>query len=147
MKRFHFRLETALRIRNMAEQQAQAALADAERGVLVAEQRLTQALEERERHLTYYARLQELPKPDLALLTASCQYTELLDEQLEQRRAEVRAAIDLRETRLSVLQEKRRDRELLDKLKEKKLQEHQLQEAAEEQTWLDEVAVLRVGRA
>ena len=147
MKRFHFRLETALRIRNMAEQQAQAALAEAERGVLAAEERLTLSLDEREKHLAYYARLQELPKPDLALLTASCQYTEILDEQLELRRVEVRAAIEVRETRLSLLQEKRRDRELLDKLKEKKLQEHRLQEAAEEQAWLDEVAVLRVGRA
>ena len=70
MKRFQFRLETALRLRQLAEQQAQAALAEAERAVLAAEQALTKTLGERERHLAYYAQLQQQSKPDIALIAA-----------------------------------------------------------------------------
>ena len=146
MKRFRFRLETALRIRRMTEQQAQAGLAEAERGVVAAEHALTLLLEERERHLTYYARIQEAHTPDIALITATCCYTEILDENLETQRQAVRAAIALRETRREALVRAQQDHETLERLKEKKHQEHQLEEAAQEQAWMDEVAVLRFGR-
>ena len=147
MKRFQFRLETALRLRQLAEQQAQAALAEAERAVLAAEQALTKTLGERERHLAYYAQLQQQSKPDIALIAATCQYTEILEEHLATQRQIVRTALDARDKRREALQTSRRERELIEKLKEKKHQEYLLQEAAEEQAWLDEVAVLRFGRA
>lgn len=147
MKRFRFRLETALRIRRMTEQQAQAGLAEAERGVVAAEHALTQLLEEREWHLAYYAQIQETRTPDIALIAATCRYSEILEESLEAQRQAVRAAITLRETRREALVKARQDRETLENLKGKKYQEHQLEEATQEQAWMDEVAVLRFGRA
>ncbi|WP_309723442.1 flagellar export protein FliJ [Armatimonas sp.] len=147
MRRFRFRLETLLRVRNMAEQQAQAALSEAERGVASAERALTQILQEREQHRAYYARLQEQRTPDMALITASCQYTDIIEESLEAQRQQVRLALELRDTRRDALKHCRQECEVLEKLKSKKHQQHQQEAAAEEQAWLDEVAILRLSRA
>jgi flagellar FliJ protein len=147
MRRFRFRLETLLRVRNMAKQQAQAALSEAERGVAHAEHALTQILQEREQHRVYYAHLQEQRTPDIALITASCQYADILEESLEAQRQQVRLALERRDTRRDALKLCRQQCEVLEKLKSKKYQQHQQEAAAEEQAWLDEVAVLRLGRA
>lgn len=147
MKRFRFRLETALRLRHLAEQQAQVALGEAERAILAEEEALTLALGEYERHQRYCARLQAGRLDDIALLAAASQYTVLLEEGLDTQRGLVREAVARREACFASLLTCRQEREALEKLRAKQLQAHQQEEAAEEQAWLDEVAVLRWGRA
>ena len=130
----------------MAEQQAQATLGEAERALLAAETALTQALREHEQHLNYCARLQMGRLDDIALLAASSQYTLVLEEHIDVQRELVRQAVTHREAQRALLIARRQEREALEKLREKQRLVHVQEEAAEEQAWLDEVAVLRWGR-
>lgn len=146
MRRFQFRLETALRLRRLAEQQAQSALAEAERAILVAEEALTLALKEYEQHQGYCTRLHARRLNDIALLVAASQYTLVLEEDVDAQREQVRLAVTKREAQREALCARRQEREALDKLREKQRLVHLQEEATEEQAWLDEVAVLRWGR-
>lgn len=146
MKRFRFRLETALRLRRLAEQQAQAALAEAERAVAVEEEALSLARAEHQRHLSYCARLQAGRLDDIGLLAAASQYTVALEDDMATQQERIRLACTKREEQRDVLRLRRQEREALEKLREKQRLAHLQEEAAEEQAWLDEVAVLRWGR-
>lgn len=146
MRRFRFRLETALRLRHLAETNALAALADADRALAAAEKALSAALDERERHRDYCARLVAERAADVDLLRAATRYGEVLDEAVDAEREALRGAVAEREARFDTVLERRREREALERLRRQRLSEHLLAEAAAEQAALDEAAVLRFGR-
>ena len=146
MRRFRFRLETALRLRHIAEQQAQASLAEAERACVAAHEALGLAQADHQRHLSYCARLQAGRLDDIALLAAASQYTLVLEDDVQSQQELVHLAAAKREERRELLLTRRQEREALEKLREKQRLIHLQAEATEEQAWLDEAAALRWGR-
>jgi flagellar protein FliJ len=145
MRRFRFSLDPVLRLRGQLEEQAQLDLA-ASRRRLEQEQA---ALLETERQLHLYerlrAQLQQAPLSPSALCAAD-PYREELERAREDRRAAVREAEDTVARSLQTLRQRRVDREILDRLRERRHLEHQGVALREEQQSLDETAVLRFSR-
>lgn len=143
MRRFKFRLETALRLRKLAEQEALGALAEAERLVVAARDALVEAQAVRAAHERRCATVESEGSVDMAWLIVSSQYAEALDGRIKDALRRLASAGRERDLRLATFAERRAEREALEKLREKQLQEHREESAREEQAFLDETSSLR----
>ncbi len=145
MRRFHFRLETALRLRTMAEQEAQGAFAAAERELAAAESWLTALIEQRSRHQSYRTAIQAQTL-DMGDLAGAARQAEAIDAAIVAQRTVIVDARAVRDARREQWRQKRAEREALETLKQRRRAEHLAAERAAEQNEMDEMAVLRFGR-
>jgi len=142
MRRFRFPLDPALQLRNRLEEQAQMELAESRRRLELQQQ----GLEEIERQLDHQNRLRsgmQQSSVDLASLAALDPYQEELERAGEIACAAVRAAEEAVERSLAALQQRRVDREALERLRDRRRAEHRQAELGEEQRAMDEAGVLR----
>jgi flagellar FliJ protein len=142
MRRFHFPLDPALRVRSQLEEQAQIELAETRRRLERQRAALDEILRQMVHHDRHRAQWQQ-SQVDPRALTAADPYRQELELDLAAARAasvELEAAVD---RCLLELHRRRVDREMLDRLRERRRAEHREQELQEEQKSLDEVAVLR----
>lgn len=142
MRRFVFRLEQALTLRRRLEEQAQIAFAESERQRELAKAQLREIERERERHALSRAE-QQRQSLDIASLVDADRYAEALvriQTAQEQRLLKADAVVDA--TR-DELQQRYRDREALDRLRGRQLEEHRQETLRAEQAALDEAFVLR----
>src|SRR5262245_20676069 len=142
MRRFVFRLEQALTLRRRLEEQAQVAFAESERQRELEEAQLLEIRRERERHEICRAGLQR-QNLDIASLVDADRYAEAparTQSSQEQRLVVADAAVDA--TR-DALQQRYRDREALERLRERQFEEHRQETLRAEQATLDEAFVLR----
>lgn len=145
MKRFQFRLETVLRVRKRAKEQAQLYLAEA-----------THLWEQERQQLdlvqTSYA-MQEMqfreklkgPVPVEMLKFFRYSYDKLKD-QLDQQSLCVRKAEGLRQQRLQELQEAAKQLEAVSQLRQLRWEQHLQAELDAEQKSLDEIGLQRYGK-
>ena len=143
MRRFKFRLETALRLRKRAEQEALSALAEAERAVSAARTRLAEADAVRTTHERRCESAGNEGVIDMAWLIVSARYASALDARIADAAAALALAGRERDVRLATFAERRAEREALEKLREKQVQAHRDEEAREEQAFLDDTTSLR----
>jgi flagellar biosynthesis chaperone FliJ len=156
MRRFTFRLEATLTLRRRLEEQAQVQLAESERQREREQAQLAELQRERERHEICRAGLQrprgEAPRPplpagtpalDVTALVEADRYSDALERALhaqEERLLAAHAAVDAsRDT----LQQRYRDREAVERLRARQLEEYRQEALRMEQAALDEAFVLR----
>jgi flagellar FliJ protein len=142
MRRFQFRLESALRVRRFREEQAQLELAAAQRRLGVEEAAYAQILAEIERHTLWRASVQS-DELDIRMLTDAARYEEKLAEVLERQRETVSAETLEAEKHVEIVRRIHADREALERLRERRLADHYQEALASEQQDIDEASVLR----
>ena len=140
MKRFHFRLDRLLHLKESEREQRIAALAAAQ-GRLADCEALLQATRGTYAHLqNEYAVLATGSTTPERLMTAQNAMAACRDR-IVARGADVKTAAAAAETARAELREKSREMEILVRLREKKLSEHRLEESREDQKRLDAMAV------
>lgn len=138
MKRFRFRLEGLLRLRRLRERQARRELAEALRALRDAERRCQDAhgnLREAERHLAQAQGAWELRW-----------WAEAVDvrrRQLEAAEASRAEASRLADERWARFLQLRRDRKVVERVRERRWTLHRREQERREQAQLDERALLR----
>lgn len=142
MARFRFRLEPVLNYRSALEEKAKEELA----GSLARYQREKQVLEQLEEDLSAHTRPVACGKVDLTQLTMLESYQRYLEMQLEKQAARVRAAEETVAKCRRKLEQKMRERKVVEVLKDKQYHEFLYQEEREEQKFLDDIATVRFVR-
>lgn len=138
MKRFRFRLEGLLRLRRLRERQARRQLADALRALRQAEARCHLA-----RRAVREAEARVLHAQDARELRGWAEAMERRREELAAaERARAEASRHAEELWARFLQ-LRRDRKVVEQVRERRWRLHQREQARREQAQLDELALLR----
>jgi flagellar FliJ protein len=142
MQRFRFSLDPVLSHRKRREQEAQMELARQHRA-LEREEAAARALQlELRRHEEHRAR-QQVGAIDIRELLQAQEHTDALTRALTCQQERIAAAARAVETARGELHRRRVDRESLERLRERRLAEHQAEALRIEQQFLDEAAVLR----
>jgi flagellar FliJ protein len=143
MRRFHFRLEPVLRLRQQLEEQARSALSEAQRhhrSELAREDELRGALQS---HGRARAALQRHPSVDLAAVMDADRYAQALRQAIDAQAARVaEASIAVEECRQEFLR-RQLDRDALERLRERRQAEHHRDALRAEQQLLDETCLPR----
>ena len=144
-KRFHFRLEPLLHLRSALEKEAERSLARA----LQEERRLEQELEAlaAARTATFRSRSTETGRfVDLQAWRDAERHLVVLERRETQTREELRLALGRTEACREALRRAHRDRLSLERLKERRKEQHDQEQAKLEAVQLDELAVMRFRR-
>ena len=145
MSRFRFRLEPVLVMRQRAEDEAQQALAQAERhlreaeaGLARADQRLAEAYEA--------ANGAERDGADVVRLTWHRNWIVVKTRDVEAARLDVRDRLELRELRVQQAQEARKQRRVLERFKDRARLAFDAEVAHREMQAIDELATIQAAR-
>jgi flagellar FliJ protein len=142
MKRFQFTLDPALRLRRRREEEAQVALAERQRSLVREEAQLAELRRDLRRHEQARADLQRRAL-DVSALVDADRYGDALYRALLLQEERVHAAAEAVEAARAQLHRCRVDRETLERLRERRLEDHRREALREEQEALDEAFVLR----
>lgn len=145
MSRFRFRLEPVLQMRQRLEDQAQQALARAERQLQEAETKLS-AADDRLRGAYVSAGEAERDGADVVLLTWHRNWIVAKTRDVEALRLEVRDRLEARDMRLQQAQEARKQRRVLERFKERAQVAFDQAAAHREMQAIDELATIKAAR-
>ena len=145
MSRFRFRLEPVLQMRQRAEDQAQQALARAERQLLEAEGRLSSS-DDMLRAAYASAAQAERGGVDVVQLTWQRNWIVARTRDVEARRLDVRDRLEARDMRLVQAQEARKQRRVLEKFKDRARLAFDTVAAQREMQAIDELATIKAAR-
>jgi flagellar FliJ protein len=145
MSRFRFRLEPVLQMRQRAEDQAQQALARAERQLLEAEGRLSSS-DDMLRSAYASAAQAERGGVDVVQLTWHRNWIVARTRDVEAKRLEVRDRLEARDMRLVQAQEARKQRRVLEKFKDRAQLAFDMAAAQREMQAIDELATIKAAR-
>lgn len=140
MQPFQFRLETLLRFRRIQEEQAQITLAQATAEYLAAQEVLAALEITLGRHIEVF-RLTRQERVTVATLKMFQQYHDRIKEDITSQATRVEAAADRRQDCIKKMEEAVKARKLVEKLREKRLRQHNLEALQEEQKYLDELGL------
>ncbi|MDU2066226.1 MAG: flagellar export protein FliJ [Sporomusaceae bacterium] len=145
MQRFRFRLETLLKVRRRREEQAQLRLTQAIENLRQAQEDLSLLVDRIEAHRQEWqnALSQNKTIADFILYSA---YFKQLTLQMDNQKEVVIAAEKSHLESLFVFQEAMKQRKVVERLKEKKRQQHYRELLQQEQNFLDELGTQRYGR-
>jgi len=145
MSRFRFRLEPVLQMRQRAEDEAQQALARAERQLHDAEARAS-ASDDKLRMAYASASQAERDGADVVLLTWHRNWIVARTRDVEAGRLEVRDRLETRDLRLRQAQEARKQRRVLERFKERAQVAFDQEAAHREMQAIDELAAIKAAR-
>lgn len=145
MSRFRFRLQPVLQMRQHAEDQAQQALARAERQLHDAEARLS-ASEDRLRVAYVSAGQAEHEGADVVLLTWHRNWIVARTRDVEAARLDVRDRLETRDLRVRQAQDARQQRLVLERFKERAQATFDRDAAHREMQVIDELATIKAAR-
>jgi flagellar protein FliJ len=145
MSRFRFMLEPVLQMRQRAEDQAQQALALAERQLQEAEAGLS-AADDRLRGAYVSASQAERDGADVVLLTWHRNWIVARTRDVEAARLDVRDRLETRDLRLQQAQEARQQRRVLERFKERARAAFDQAVAHREMQVIDELATIKAAR-
>lgn len=140
MKKFTFRLETLLKVRVMQEEEAQLKLAQATHLYLVEKEKEDSLLLSKEKTVSEFRNKQH----EVLTVETLKNYHYFIDKIKEELFSQCQKTQKAAEDRLNCLknlEEAVKNRQLVEKLKEKQWQEYQEQTLREEQIFLDELGV------
>jgi flagellar FliJ protein len=140
MQPFNFRLETLLKFRRIQEEQAQIALAQATAAYLAAQEVLTGLEAKLERHTDAF-RLRRQERVTVATLKMFQNYHDRIKEDITNQSIQVESAARLRLECIKKMEEAVKARKLVEKLREKRLRQHNFEVLQEEQKHLDELGL------
>ena len=142
MKKFRFRLETVLEVALREEQRLTLELARLKMEKQTAQRWLTRLTESRnrERIKLMEATAGEVALEDIKLLRSHLDY---LEERIEEQKAFLEALEPKIRAKMSEVTEAMKKRKTLERLKEKQIQEHQLEMLRQEAQFLDDTTTPR----
>lgn len=146
MHPFRFRLETLLKFRKMQKEQAQIKYMQAVNKTNLERERL-QLAQDRLRHS-----LQEFKESQQSLVNVEMfklyqYYFDKIKEDIKNQQVTVQLAVQEQEQALKVLEEALKQVSLVEKFKERRLEQYHLEVLAEEQKQLDEIGLQLYSRA
>ena len=143
MKRFQFRLQRVLDIKNVQEEQRKRELGEAY-GLLATEQEQLQDIRKALNRAQQYA-LQRMPRTSYELLLYDYYITQqLVRTELQQKTIDqVQRVVNLRREKLMTAY---KDRKILDRLKERYTEQYRHEADREEQALMDEISSAKYGR-
>lgn len=142
MKRFRFSLEKVLAVRTTRERLARVQLAEAARKVREEEERLKVYQEHYRRGRELFLEWGRQGRPALAVLLLS-QHLEQAWQRLREQEARLATAQAEWETARRLYVQRRQEKRMLERLKEKRFRVYLREVEAAEQKWLDELGVTR----
>ncbi len=145
MSRFRFRLEPVLQMRQRADEQAQQALARAERQLADSRLRLA-AAEHRLRDAYASAGQAERDGADVVLLTWHRNWIGARTRDIEAGRLEVTERLETRDLRLAQAQEARKQCRVLERFRDRARQAFDAEAARREMQAIDELATMKAAR-
>lgn len=145
MSRFRFRLEPVLQMRQRAEEQAQQALARAERQLLEAERGLA-VVADRLRDAYASADGAERQGADVVCLTWHRNWIVVKTRDVEARRLDVRDRLETRDLRVRQAQEARKQRRVLERFKDRARLAFDTEVAYRDMQAIDELATIKAAR-
>ncbi len=137
MKKFVFRLEALLKIRRMKEDEAKQAVTEAIHRYLVEEKKLRELIAKKEDCCNQFKRKQN-DIQTIETLKNYLFYIDKISEDVESQKIMLQIADKEKKNALKILVEASRERDLLDKLKEKQYDEYRNEILKQEQDLLDE---------
>lgn len=137
MKKFVFRLEALLKIRRMKEDEAKQAVTEAIHRYLVEEKKLRELITKKEDCCNQFKRKQN-DIQTIETLKNYLFYIDKISEDVESQKIMLQIADKEKKNALKILVEASRERDLLDKLKEKQYDEYRNEILKQEQDLLDE---------
>jgi flagellar protein FliJ len=140
MPPFQFRLETLLKYRRIVEDQAQIQLAQATSDYLAAKDLLCALQQQLDTHIALCRDMRQEPTT-VATLKMLQEYHDKMIGDVDQQTIRVCTADGRRKECMAVLETAAQSRKLVEKLRDKRLQQHQLAELASEQKLLDEMGI------
>jgi flagellar protein FliJ len=146
MKKFQFRLETLLRIRESERDQCHAMLAESRRAEEELNTRLNHLRTERNRLQQDCRKAAGPGELDLDWLTEAHRYALNLSEQEDELLRQMQILAEEIDRRREALLQADRKVHVLEKLREHRLVNHRQEQEREEAKHLDEVALLAIGR-
>ena len=132
MKAFHFSLEKVLDHRVSVEQQAKRAYAEKQKAVIQTEQVLTQMINEK-------TALMDVNEMTLGRMQVQHRYLTALESGIHEMYQQVRQLNQEVEVALTAVVQAQQERKVVEKLREKKLEEYNYELLQEEQKQLDEM--------
>lgn len=138
MRRFSFSLEPVLRYRTQAEQQRRRELAEAQQAVLEQQDELQNLVLSEQGQMSEMRLIHGGPL-DVPLLLRFQQYLHHLARRIEESVQQLKKRMETREERRLVLVAASKQRRVLERLRERRWQEYQLELGREEQRMLDEI--------
>jgi len=139
MQKFQFKLQRLLDFRKIREEQARAEFAKATRVFLHEKEQLRQ-LEKKLTNTLEGLKLEQEKTSSLLMLKMFQDYIDTTREGIQLQTTRVAAAAEKRQKCLKLFEETARQRKIVDKLREKKLEQYQEEVLHEEQAFLDDLA-------
>ncbi|MDR3563805.1 MAG: flagellar export protein FliJ [Negativicutes bacterium] len=140
MAAFHFRLEALLKLRRMQEEDAQIKLAQATAAFLSEQERLDALNQQLNSHVDNIRNQQQQPTT-IATLKMLQEYHDKIKEDIKLQHINLQQASLRRQEKLKVMEEALKMRKVVEKLREKRFQQHQNEVLVEEQKQLDELGL------
>lgn len=140
MRKFQFRLQTLLKLREIQEKQAQVTLAEATNRFLE-EKRTQKELENRRDKSFQLFRVEQKQNSTVDTLKMFHNYFDKIKEDINKQHQAVAAAEQCRLECLQKLEKAMKSRQLVEKFHEKRLSEYNLEVLQEEQKLLDELGI------
>lgn len=140
IKPFQFRLEALLKLRRIQEEQAQVLLAQATAQYIAAKDELVAREERHASHLAYW-REQQQESVTVGSLKMLQDYNDKLISDISSQKQVVADTESYRQECIGRLEEAAKARKVVEKLREKRLRQHQEEVLREEQKELDELGL------
>ncbi len=137
MKKFSFRLDTVLRVREKQEKKVQVEMAEIIHERSDEEKKLVQLAEKRERMIV---EAENKARCSAAEIQADRAYLGSLADEISQQKDHVNNLINREDEKRDELVKKMMDKKVLEKLREKKKTEYRREEDRVDQTMLDSIA-------
>ncbi len=137
MKKFSFRLDTVLRVREKQEKKVQVEMAEIIHERSDEEKKLVQLAEKRERMIV---EAESKARCSAAEIQADRAYLGSLADEISQQKDHVNNLINREDEKRDELVKKMMDKKVLEKLREKKKTEYRREEDRVDQTMLDSIA-------
>jgi len=146
MKRFKFSLQSVHDLRESRREVAERELADANGELYRAKAQLEEVVRSRQKALERYLLIYQSREIEVSMITAHTDFIGSLFRREREARAHILEVEAKIEQKRRVVTEALRDTETTAKLRDRQRQQHELEINRNEQTTLDEIAVMSVAR-
>jgi flagellar FliJ protein len=140
MRKFQFRLQTLLKLREIQEKQAKVALAEATNRLLGEKKTLREFEDQLTKSFDLF-RLEQKQKSTVDMLKMFHNYFDKMKEDIHKQQMAVTNAEQCRLECLQLLEKAMKSRQLVEKFHEKRLDEYNAEVLREEQKLLDEIGI------
>jgi len=146
MKKFSFKLQKVIDVKESIEKQKMMELAEAEREVKIEKEKLQKLLTKKQRYIELFTEKKENGPINASDANQFLRYIDKLRKDIEKQKERIEIKIKEAERRRNDLIEIVKDKKILEKLRENKLVDYKKDVIKQEQNFLDEVGAVKAAR-